>query len=333
MHMQDRKISTGVVPYRRNSLKIAALIWFCLSGIPAFAQTLTVVRPSRHAQSHRLSDIRGGTPAVNGPTEIKLFRANRLKGTESGSGGGTLPDPTIQTSFGPLINATPGISFDGTDVFHAGYIPSDSNIAVGPNHIVETVNAAYTVYSKTGALLFGPNSIRSLWTGLGGACSASDGGDPIVQYDRAADRWMITQLGSLSNPYSECIAISTSPDPMGSYFLYSYDFGLYLNDYPKVFAHDAPVRLVHAPAPSGLTASGSKRKVTLAWTGATSAETYRVKRATISGGSYTVIASAVTGTNYVDSGVTPGVTYYYVVSAVNTAGESPNSNQAGARPK
>ena len=55
--------------------------------------------------------------------------------------------------------------------------------------------------------------------------------------------------------------------------------------------------------------------------------------APVSGGSYTVIAPAVTGTNYVDSGVTPGVTYYYVVSAVNTAGESPNSNQAGARPK
>src|SRR6266705_5032597 len=84
MHMQDRKISTGVVPYRRNSLKIAALIWFCLSGIPAFAQTRTVVRPSRHAQAHRLSDIRGGTPAVNGPTEIKLFRANRVNGGESG---------------------------------------------------------------------------------------------------------------------------------------------------------------------------------------------------------------------------------------------------------
>src|SRR5206468_6098069 len=88
----------GVVPYRRNLLNIAVLILFCLSGIPAFAQTLTVVRPSRHAQSPRLSDIRGGAPAVNGPTEIKLFRANRLNGVESGSGGGTLPDPTIQTS-------------------------------------------------------------------------------------------------------------------------------------------------------------------------------------------------------------------------------------------
>ena len=106
------------------------------------------------------------------------------------------------------------------------------------------------------------------------------------------------------------------------------------SDWTAAVSDTWPIQpLAPPPAPSGLTASGSKRKVTLAWTAATGAETYRVKRATISGGSYTVIASAVTGTNYVDSGVTPGVTYYYVVSAVNTVGESPNSNQAGARPK
>src|SRR3989442_12408432 len=112
MHMQDRKTSAGVLPYRRNSLNIAALIWFCLSGIPAFAQTLTVVRPSRHAQSHRLSDIRGGSPAVNGPTEIKLFRGNRVNGGGSGKGGGTPPPPTIPTNFGRLNKEHPGVGFD-----------------------------------------------------------------------------------------------------------------------------------------------------------------------------------------------------------------------------
>ena len=91
---------------------------------------------------------------------------------------------------------------------------------------------------------------------------------------------------------------------------------------------DCHAEIQHLQIPPGVGG-----RYSLAWTAATGAETYRVKRATISGGSYTVIASAVTGTNYVDSGVTPGVTYYYVVSAVNTAGESPNSNQAGARPK
>src|SRR2546422_3363806 len=110
MHVQDRKTSAGVLPYRRNSLNIAALIWFCLSGIPAFAQTLTVVRPSRHAQSHRLSDIRGGTPAVNGPTEIKLFRGNRVNGGGNGKGGRNPPEPTHQTRFGSLIKSTPAIN-------------------------------------------------------------------------------------------------------------------------------------------------------------------------------------------------------------------------------
>src|SRR5437867_8359785 len=221
------QIQARVAGYRRYSLNIAALlVW--LSGVPAFSQTLKVVYPSRTAESPRLSDIRVGSPAVHGPTEIKHFKV------KNGNGGGTLPDATVQTSFGPLVNTTAGPGFDGVNIYQAGYIPSDSNIAVGPNHIVETVNAAYAVYSKTGVLLFGPNSIRSLWTGLSGSCSSNDGGDPIVQYDRVADRWLITQLGNTTNPYSECIAVSSSPDPLGSYYLYEWnDFGSYLNDYPK----------------------------------------------------------------------------------------------------
>src|SRR6266700_3137320 len=105
--------------------------------------------------------------------------------------------------------------------------------AVSPNPIVETVNAAYAVYSKTGALLLGPYAIRNLWQGLGGQCAANNGGDVIVQYDRIADRWVMTQMGSLSNPYAECIAISKTSDPTGAYYLYSYSFGSSLNDYPK----------------------------------------------------------------------------------------------------
>src|SRR5438067_2694007 len=55
-----------------------------------------------------------------------------------------------------------------------------------------------------------------------------------AEYDAAADHWLITQLGSAgSAPYSECIAVSTSNDPRGSYYLYTYNFGTSLNDYPK----------------------------------------------------------------------------------------------------
>ena len=66
----------------------------------------------------------------------------------------------------------------------------------------------------------------------------------------------------------------------------------------------------------------------LSWSASTGASTYNVKRATTSGGTYGTVATAVGSTSYVDSGLAAGATYYYVVSAVNSAGESGNSPEA-----
>jgi cellulose 1,4-beta-cellobiosidase len=88
-------------------------------------------------------------------------------------------------------------------------------------------------------------------------------------------------------------------------------------------------------APTGLTATvpnGRGGRINLSWTASSGATSYNVKRATVSGGPYTTIASS-TGTTYNNSGLTSGTTYYYVVSAVNAAGESPNSTQASATAK
>jgi hypothetical protein len=72
-----------------------------------------------------------------------------------------------------------------------------------------------------------------LWTGVGGGCATANAGDVVVQYDKLADRWVLTQLSSLSSPYGECIAVSTSNDPTGTYHTYYYSFGSNLPDYPK----------------------------------------------------------------------------------------------------
>jgi hypothetical protein len=74
----------------------------------------------------------------------------------------------------------------------------------------------------------------------------------------------------------------------------------------------------------------SSSQINLSWTANVRANSYRVKRATVSGGPYTTIASGVTSTSYSDTGRSSGSTYYYVVSAVNGMGESPNSAQASA---
>lgn len=84
-------------------------------------------------------------------------------------------------------------------------------------------------------------------------------------------------------------------------------------------------------APTGLAASAGNAQVSLTWTGSTGATSYSVKRGTSSSGPYTQIGTP-TATSYMDSGLTNGTTYYYVVAAVNSAGASANSSPASAMP-
>lgn len=86
------------------------------------------------------------------------------------------------------------------------------------------------------------------------------------------------------------------------------------------------------PAPTGLTATPGNAQVSLAWSPSAGATSYNVKRSPVSGGPYTTLASGITSLAHTDTTVTNGTTYYYVVSAVNAAGESANSSQASATP-
>lgn len=85
-------------------------------------------------------------------------------------------------------------------------------------------------------------------------------------------------------------------------------------------------------APTNLVATAGDSKVGLTWTAVSAATSYNVKRSTTAGGTYTTIASNVTDASYVDTSVTNGTTYYYVVTAVNSVGESNTSNEASATP-
>jgi len=84
-------------------------------------------------------------------------------------------------------------------------------------------------------------------------------------------------------------------------------------------------------APAGLQASPGNAQVTLTWNASTGATSYNVKRSTTNGGPYTTIASPATP-SYTNTGLTNGTPYYYVVTAVNSAGESGPSSQATATP-
>ncbi|HMK29849.1 MAG TPA: fibronectin type III domain-containing protein, partial [Terriglobales bacterium] len=84
-------------------------------------------------------------------------------------------------------------------------------------------------------------------------------------------------------------------------------------------------------APTGVTATAGNQQVALTWTASAGATSYKVKRGTTSGGPYTQVG-APTAASYADNGLSNGSKYYYVVSAVNAAGESGNSGEVSATP-
>src|SRR6059058_2698077 len=95
------------------------------------------------------------------------------------------------------------------------------------------VNTDFAVFDKSGAAILGPVPINTLWSNFGGGCETNNDGDPVVKYDSIADRWVIAQPSFSTLPYLECVAVSTSGDPTGSYNRYSFSYTDF-PDYPKI---------------------------------------------------------------------------------------------------
>ena len=85
-------------------------------------------------------------------------------------------------------------------------------------------------------------------------------------------------------------------------------------------------------APMNLTATAGNSQVTLSWTASSGAASYNIYRSTTSGNE-TLLQSGVTTTSFINTGLTNGITYFYKVAAVNSAGASGLSNEAFATPQ
>jgi hypothetical protein len=136
----------------------------------------------------------------------------------------------------PRALPTPSLTFEGIGVQNSA--PPDTNADVGPNDIVETVNTLVRVYDKNGVPRGPAFKQSSLFAGLNTLAATVDDGDPVVLYDRIANRWLISQFAFASNtrtpPFHEAIAISKTGDPTGAYYLYDFVLpGTEFPDYPK----------------------------------------------------------------------------------------------------
>ena len=166
---------------------------------------------------------------------LRRGAANHLSAPVQGAV--ALTAPTASNNFDGV-----GAGFTGPNgTFSVSSAPPDTNGAVGPQDYVQTVNTDFAVFNKdpnrgaVGAVRYGPVTINTLWNNFGGLCQSDNDGDPTVVYDQIANRWVISQFavtGATSTWY-ECVAVSTTSDPTGTYYRYSFPYSSF-PDYPKM---------------------------------------------------------------------------------------------------
>jgi hypothetical protein len=219
---------------------VAALL--LLAGLPAGASAspLVVTHAARADTSPPLRKMHP-LPATKGPSDERVVRKRSIP--PFGGGPALTADPVQQLAApsGPSAPATL-TSWDGVPN-RDGYYPPDTNGDVGLNDYVQWVNGSVEVWSKSGTIRLGPVTGNTFWSGFGGLCETTNEGDPVVIYDRMANRWILSQFAfgfkgpNPAPPYYQCFAVSTTSDPTGSYHRYAFRMNAsndFFPDYPKL---------------------------------------------------------------------------------------------------
>lgn len=223
----------------------------CVGKIFVLAMLLGAVALPLAAQGKPATagpEISQGEHAVSVPvrdlptfTETPGFRIKPLRRTQPVPVTAPQPAGALQTSVTPAVATTAGLNFAGVGKGDYGFAPNaappDTSGAVGATQYVQWVNESFAVFDKTtGTLLNGPVAGNQLFQGLGAThpCAVNNDGDPIAQYDKLANRWVLTQFSVTGGPpFYQCVAVSTTSDATGTYNVYAFQEPNF-NDYPKL---------------------------------------------------------------------------------------------------
>jgi hypothetical protein len=213
------------------------IVGVLVSAVPG-ASAAPVGKPNAHKAEHGLSvsnDV--SAPLRDIRPAHKTARHDHPDSPMPVPAGPSLADPVVQhsalASAAPSSSTFPGVGANGS-------APSDSNGAVGPAYFYEVANTELAIYPKNGtslgAAVTGPVPTNTLWSGFGGECQSDNDGDATVRYDGLADRWVVSQFAlgpSGAGPFFQCVAVSTTADPTGTYYRYAFAFANF-PDYPKL---------------------------------------------------------------------------------------------------
>src|SRR5271157_4443305 len=232
-------------------LAVGALLLCCLP-LAAADNNTSINQAVRFAVSPPLRDLAKLPPRP----QYGFHEANPVRRIPKRPVGGPVVDTVEQSSVpagGPAYTI-------GTDILGVGNgfpnysvpdAPPDTTMAVGDTQIVQWVNTSYTVCSKTSPYACGPAiEGNTLWNKLGGICAANNDGDIIAQWDAQAHRWLLAQ-NVFAGYYGVCVAISTTSDATGTYYLYQFPvvnkgfpdypkWGVWVNNYGQTWNNFGP---------------------------------------------------------------------------------------------
>ena len=260
------------MPACRTRAKLALLLVFvmvvCCGFVQAQDKNASVMEWNRadHATTIPLRDM-PRMPVKEGHHEAPPLRLLPRKGGPVGAPSGT-PDTALQT----LSISAPSVgnvtSFPGVGNGDYGFVPNaappDTNMAVGATQVVQWVNESFAVFSKGGTLLAGPTAGNTVFQALGAThpCAVHNDGDPIAQYDKLANRWILTQFSVTSGSsqgYWQCVAVSQTSDATGAYNVYAFNYGtVQFIDYPKLGVWNTAYLITYNVFNNGQTFAGPK---------------------------------------------------------------------------
>jgi len=160
------------------------------------------------------------------------------------------PPETPSDANSEPTTVTAGVNFEGipASTFEAdgdtAFSTPDPVGDVGTGYYVQAVNSAFQVFDKAGNALTSPLLIKVLWSGKDSPCNIQAPIDPIVRYDRAADRWLISGFvwKNFDGANYLCIAVSKTGDPVnGGWYLYELQSVRQISDeVEQMFSIDSP---------------------------------------------------------------------------------------------
>jgi len=167
--------------------------------------------------------------AQNPPSfgELEVVPFMPYTGPEGIVNGPVSPDSWVEpdTSINAIMAPAPATSFAGLyDPIASGWgsIPPDTHGAVGPNHVMTTLNTQVGIMDRSGNLVAGsPVTLNSFWSAVGGGSGAFD---PKLLYDPYGGRWIFVTCDDGGAATSGImIGVSQTNDPTGSWNLYKID--------------------------------------------------------------------------------------------------------------